>query len=279
MACFVRRTPAPVQAPADDAQAQAPRAPARSAAAAPSRSGPCSSPVSARRSGRNSALPLRPVAALQRAGPGAPGGLVPGLGRQGRQRGAQEVALPLLQRRHDRAGAPPRHQGRASRSRSRLPRTASQKASSAPSGRRSRTASKGASCSTRRFSASSCRGSKRAGECETRPMSQARAPAPPACPAPGRPRCRARPGSPASAAGSIPSRRSCRSEMRAQALRQRRRHPRPSAAAGGRSAGAAALPPSAAHRSSWMPVLVTWSSPRTTCVTPLSRSSTTEVKV
>ena len=38
-------------------------------------------------------------------------------------------------------------------------------------------------------------------------------------------------------------------------------------------------PPSAAQMSIWMPVLVTWSSPRITWVMPAAMSSTTDVKV
>ena len=54
---------------------------------------------------------------------------------------------------------------------------------------------------------------------------------------------------------------------------------RPIAAADARSRSRAGSPPSAASRSSCTPVLVTWSSPRITCVTAVSRSSTTEQKV
>ena len=45
-------------------------------------SGPEASPVSASRSGMNSALPLRPRLLLHLVGPGLPGAAIPGLGRQ-----------------------------------------------------------------------------------------------------------------------------------------------------------------------------------------------------
>ena len=75
-------------------RAGAGRVRARSAAAAPASSGPWSRPVSARRSGMNSARPLAPVAALTASVQRLPGRGVPGLRRQQRRRPRRREPRP-----------------------------------------------------------------------------------------------------------------------------------------------------------------------------------------
>ena len=168
------------------------------------------------------------------------------------------------------------HQPRASLSRSRLPRTASQNASVAPLGRRSATAAYGKPCSTRRFSASSWLISNRAADfekCESSKLS-ASASTGSGSGSSDEPR-RARYAT--SARGSTPSFRRLRKlaieplgKLPAPGIGQQRQMRDPI-----RDGSA----PSAANKSSCTPVLVMWSSPRITCVMPVSMSSTTEVNV
>ena len=94
----------------------------RSAAREAASSGPASAPVRARRSGWNSARPLRPVVALSARGPGAPGRCVPRRRRAAHGRPRRDNRRP---RRSGRSRHASRATSRAHPSRrARLPRTA-----------------------------------------------------------------------------------------------------------------------------------------------------------
>ena len=244
-------------------QAQAQRARSRPiSGSSVCRSGPCSSPVRARRSGRNSALALAAGRRLQRRRSRRPRWPRPRARAAGRRAAARRNAPSSgLRRRHHRAAhhlatsAAPRRAGRGCRAPpARTPRRRPPAAGRARS--RSGAVQVAAVQREELLRVEARRGVRDRAEVEAPPRGRA------ACPGPGPARCRAPRGSPpAPPARSRRAGAGAATGCRGASTAARPRRPVSSGRCAKRSA--AGSPPSASHRSICTPVLVTWSSPRT----------------